>query len=167
MSTTWEDITACAEALVKTAKEKSVTLATAESCTGGGIGAAITDVSGASAVFPGGIISYANDIKIDPLGVPEKLLIQHGAVSQQVAKSMAKGAVKLFKSDVAVAVTGIAGPGGGTANKPVGLVYIACASAAEEAYVRRFDFGDIGRGQVRMNTIFEALCLLGEQIHQS
>ena len=117
-----------AEKLVKVLTEKKMTCATAESCTGGGVGHAITAVSGSSAVFWGGVISYDNSVKRDVLGVPEEVLAMKGAVSSECAAAMAEGARRLLKTDLAVSLTGIAGPGGGTAEKPVGLVWFGLAS---------------------------------------
>ena len=105
-------------------REKKLTLSTAESCTGGMIGAALTSVSGASSVFMGSAVTYSNDMKNRLLGVPNGTLISYGAVSSQTAEAMAVGACKNLQTDAAVAVTGIAGPDGGTPEKPVGLVYV-------------------------------------------
>ena len=118
-----------AEKLVRMLAEKRLTCATAESCTGGGVGAAITAVAGASEVFWGGVISYDNSVKRDVLGVDGALLENKGAVSAECAAEMAQGVRRLLKTDLAVSVTGIAGPGGGTREKPVGLVWFATASA--------------------------------------
>lgn len=114
-----------------------LTVATAESCTGGSVAQAITARPGASAYFLGGVVSYANEVKRDVLGVPADLLAAHGAVSPQVAVAMANGARQRVGADVAVGVTGIAGPDGGTAEKPVGLVYLAIVDGVG-ADVRRF-----------------------------
>lgn len=113
--------------LVETAARKGLTIATAESCTGGMIGTSITDISGASAVFDRGFITYSNEAKCELLGVPASLIDAQGAVSEPVALAMVKGAFSHSHADLAVAVTGIAGPGGGTPSKPVGLVFIAAA----------------------------------------
>jgi len=121
--------------LIESCIEKKITLAVAESCTGGGLGKKITSVPGASAVFKGGLICYSDEIKHDILGVPDVLLKSEGAISAACAESMVMGARKLFKSDIAVAITGIAGPSGATDQKPVGLVYI-CAET-EEALVSK------------------------------
>ena len=104
-------------------RERGLTLATAESCTGGLVAARLTSVPGSSDVFVGGIVSYANEVKIGELGVPAELIEQHGAVSAEVAEAMARGARERLGVDVAVSVTGVAGPDGGTEEKPVGLVY--------------------------------------------
>ncbi len=117
-----------AERLVKVLTEKKMTCATAESCTGGGVGYAITAVSGSSAVFWGGIISYDNSVKHRVLDVPEEVLATKGAVSSECAAAMAEGAKRLLKTDLAVSLTGIAGPGGGSVEKPVGLVWFGVAS---------------------------------------
>ena len=122
-----------AEKLVKILTEKKMTCATAESCTGGGVGYAITGVSGSSAVFWGGVISYDNSVKRDVLGVPEEVLGTKGAVSSECAAAMAEGARRLLKTDLAVSLTGVAGPGGGTAEKPVGLVWFGLASGGSRS----------------------------------
>ena len=117
-----------AEKLVALLKAQGLTCATAESCTGGGVGSAITAVPGSSAVFAGGIISYANEVKRDVLGVAAQALDEYGAVSPQVAAQMAEGARRLLKTDLAVSLTGIAGPEGGSEEKPVGLVWFGLAT---------------------------------------
>ena len=114
-----------------------LTVATAESCTGGLIAKVITDVAGSSGYFRGGVVSYSNDAKRELLGVPEEQLVAHGAVSAQVARAMAVGVLHRTTADIAVAVTGISGPGGGSAAKPVGLTYVAVAGK-DGAEVRRF-----------------------------
>ena len=126
-----------AERLQELCLRLGLTVATAESCTGGLVASAITDVGGSSGYFRGGIVAYSNEVKSGLLGVPEELLANHGAVSAQVAKAMAMSARTRLGSDLAVAVTGVAGPRGGTAAKPVGLTYVAVADAAG-VDVRRF-----------------------------
>ena len=134
------------------------TLVTAESLTGGGIGAALTSVSGSSAVYKGGIISYTNEVKNRILGVPQELLDQYGAVSEPVAKAMAEGVRSLLKADVSVSVTGLAGPGGDEYGNPVGTVFIGY-SDANLTEVKRFLFcGD--RESIRKQTAEEALKLI-------
>lgn len=134
-------------------------IVTAESCTGGLIAANLTSIAGSSSVFERGFVTYTNDSKMDLLGVPEDILARVGAVSEETAKAMAEGALDAASGDVSVAVTGIAGPGGGTAEKPVGLVYIASAKRGGETVVSREVFsGD--RTAVRAATVEKALELL-------
>lgn len=147
-----------AEKLVQVLAEKKMTCATAESCTGGGVGHAITAVAGSSAVFWGGIVSYDNSVKRDVLGVPEEVLATRGAVSSECAAAMADGARRLVKTDLAVSITGIAGPGGGSAEKPVGLVWFGLASAKGIATEKRIFPGD--RAAVRAAAVEHALRLL-------
>ena len=140
-------------------------LATAESLTGGGIGQAITSVSGASAVFAGGVISYTNEVKHKVLGVPVETLNTCGAVSAPVARAMAEGARKVIGADVAVAVTGLAGPDGDEFGNPVGTVFIGYADEYT-AFAREYHFeGD--RTQVREQTIEAALTLILEEAHEN
>lgn len=137
---------------------------TIESCTGGLIGATLTDISGSSAVVEGGFITYANEAKEKYVGVDADLLAKHGAVSEPVARAMAEGGLKAaFQASASVAVTGIAGPNGGTATKPVGLVYIASAFEGKETIVEQHIFaGD--RQAVRQQTVEAALKLLRAQL---
>ena len=140
---------------------KGKTLATAESCTGGGIGAAITAVSGSSAVYKGGIISYQNEIKRDLLGVSDADIKKFGPVSSTVAEQMAVGALNALQADVAVSVTGLAGPGGDEFGNPVGTVYIGYADS-NCVFSRHFLFeGD--RESVRIQTVENALRILLEK----
>ncbi len=158
-----EDIFKLAHEVLDTARVKGLSIATAESCTGGGIGAALTAIPGSSDVFLGGVIAYANRIKHDVLGVREDTLIQYGAVSGPVAKAMAEGVLRLTGADLAVSVTGIAGPGGGTPDKPVGTVWVGLAqrhgSHAHTA-AQDFHFGNPGREQIRTATIKASLEML-------
>ena len=147
-----------AEKLVNALMDKKMTCATAESCTGGGVGYTITGVSGASAVFWGGVISYDNSVKRDVLGVPDEVLATKGAVSSECAAAMAEGARRLLKTDLAVSLTGIAGPGGGTVEKPVGLVWFGLASPSDTTTEMKIFPGD--REAVRTAAIEYALCLL-------
>jgi nicotinamide-nucleotide amidase len=135
-------------------------LATSESCTGGLVAAALTEVAGSSAVFDRGYVTYSNDAKAALLGVPQHLLDSYGAVSAQVAAAMAQGALAKADADLTVAVTGIAGPGGGSAEKPVGLVYFATAVQGGDILSHVERFGDLGRSAVRQAALTTALTLL-------
>jgi len=147
-----------AEELVETLARVGKTCGTAESCTGGGIGSAITSVPGSSAVFMGGVISYDNAVKRDVLGVHQETLDTVGAVSRETAAQMAIGAQRLINVDFAVSVTGIAGPGGGSEEKPVGLVWFGLASPSGVATEKAVFTGD--RGEVRAAAVEHALGLL-------
>ena len=147
-----------AEKLVDLLKAHGLTCATAESCTGGGVGAAITAVAGASAVFLGGVISYANEVKRDVLGVSGETLATVGAVSPETAAQMAEGAWALLKADLAVSLTGIAGPDGGSAEKPVGLVWFGLATKGGVRTEKAIFAGD--RARVREQAVLHALGML-------
>jgi len=134
-------------------------IVTAESCTGGLIAGALTDVPGSSEAVFGGYVTYHNDAKVGMIGVDRALIRAHGAVSEEVARSMAEGARRTSGAAVAIAVTGIAGPGGGSADKPVGLVHFAYADADKTIHLRQ-EFGDAGRQQVREMTVKAALQLV-------
>ncbi|RUT32884.1 CinA family protein [Arsenicitalea aurantiaca] len=133
-----------------------LTIATVESCTGGLIAGALTEIPGSSAAVYGGFVTYSNSAKSAMVGVPEALLVAHGAVSEPVARAMAEGGRTASGADIVIAVTGIAGPGGGSAVKPVGLVHFACAAPGGTTH-RVERFGDLGRAQVRAATILVAL----------
>lgn len=153
------EILDAARAVLAAARPSGEMIATAESCTGGLVAGALTEIPGSSEVMDRGFITYADAAKTGVLGVDPKLIESHGAVSEPVARAMAEGALAHSDAHAAVAVTGIAGPGGGTADKPVGLVWFATARAGRtHAEVRRF--GDIGRGRVRMEAVRVALALL-------
>lgn len=155
------DIRRRAEIINSTLVARHQMIVTAESCTGGLIAAALTDVPGSSDAVHGGFITYANGAKSAMIGVPLDLIRAHGAVSDQVARAMAEGALKTAGVAIAIAVTGIAGPGGGTDSKPIGLVYFACATdAGTKSKVERF--GDIGRQQVREASVIAAMDLVIE-----
>lgn len=147
-----------AEKLVDILKAEELTCATAESCTGGGVGAAITAVPGSSAVFLGGVISYANAVKQGVLGVSSTTLETVGAVSSETAAQMADGARRLLKADLAVSVTGIAGPDGGSAAKPVGLVWFGLATKDGVRTEKAIFAGD--RAAVRAQAVTHALGML-------
>ena len=133
---------ALAEELGKLLLEKGLTLSTAESCTGGGIASVITSISGSSEYFKGGIVAYANEVKTALLGVSETTLEKHGAVSEETVQEMAKGAMKSMKTSCAIATSGIAGPGGGSEEKPVGLVWIGVSSQMGTETVKMTFRGD-------------------------
>jgi len=153
------DITSLAAEAVKALTAKGLTVSTAESCTGGLIAGALTAVPGSSEVVYGGFVTYANEAKISQIGVPYALLKQHGAVSEQVAIAMAEGALGTAGTHIAIAVTGIAGPEGGSAEKPVGLVHFALASDDETKHVRKV-FAKMDRDGVRHATVVQALKML-------
>ena len=147
-----------AQELVATLVNRGETVATAESCTGGLVAAAITDVAGASACYPGGVVSYANEVKRRELGVPAEILETRGAVSEECAAAMAAGVRERFGTTWSVVTTGIAGPGGGTVEKPVGLVYIGVAGPDGVTVSRNQFPGD--RAAVRAATVRRALGML-------
>jgi nicotinamide-nucleotide amidase len=145
-------------------RERKFTLATAESCTGGLVAAAITDIPGSSDVFDRGFVTYSNQAKQLLLGVSKDLLDKHGAVSAEVAKAMALGALSAAQTSIAVSITGIAGPGGGSPEKPVGLVFMACADRQGKFHARECRFGDLGRSEVRRRSVIAAFALIEEML---
>jgi nicotinamide-nucleotide amidase len=155
------DLLVHAESLLAEARHKGVKIATAESCTGGLVAGLLTEIAGSSDVVERGFVTYSNEAKEEQLGVPHDMLVMHGAVSEPVARAMAQGALEHSRADLAVAVTGIAGPGGGTDEKPVGLVHFA-AARDDKTIHRECRFGDIGRGAIRLASVGVALSLLGE-----
>ncbi|MEM1046015.1 MAG: CinA family protein [Pseudomonadota bacterium] len=150
--------------VVRRYTEAGRTVATAESCTGGLIAGALTDISGSSAVVDRGFVTYSNEAKADMLGVPAALITRHGAVSEPVARAMAEGALSRAGTGAAVAVTGIAGPGGGSAEKPVGLVHFAVAGADKPTRHTHYVFADQDRDGVRLATVETALKMLLERL---
>lgn len=149
-----------ARELLDRARQKSLRIVTAESCTGGLIAGLLTEIPGSSDVMERGFVTYSNEAKEELLGVPHPLIQSHGAVSEPVARAMAAGALTHAHAERSIAVTGVAGPGGGTASKPVGLVYIALARPDGDVMVREYRFGDIGRDKVRLATVAKAIGLL-------
>ncbi len=143
-------------------KAKKLSLSTAESCTGGGIAALITSVPGSSEYFNGGIVAYSNEVKKDLLHVSAETLAKHGAVSRETVVEMVKGAMNTLKTDCAVATSGIAGPGGGTPEKPVGTVWIAAAYKNEIVTMRQE--GDFGRAGNIQKAIRNALSMLYDKL---
>ena len=161
------DILAAAESVLAAARAKKLKLATAESCTGGLIAGALTEIAGSSDVFDRGFITYSNEAKAMTLKVDAAILRDHGSVSAETARAMVQGALAFSRGDIAVAVTGIAGPGGGSAQKPVGLVHFASARKGGEPRNVERRFGDIGRTEVRLDTVRQALAMLAEEINRA
>jgi nicotinamide-nucleotide amidase len=137
-------------------------IATAESCTGGLVAASITDIPGSSAVFDRGFVTYSNNAKTGMLSVPDTLLAKHGAVSEAVALAMVKGALAASTANVSVSITGIAGPSGASAEKPVGLVHFACGIRGKIPLHNMQSYGDIGRRAIRHSSVEQALQMLLE-----
>jgi nicotinamide-nucleotide amidase len=145
-------------------RAREMMLATAESCTGGLLIGLLTEVPGASDVVERGFVTYSNKAKIACLNVPPQLLARCGAVSAEVARAMAEGALVNSEADLAIAVTGVAGPGGGTAQKPVGLVRLAIARAGGTPLDAEWQFGDLGRSRIRLETVRAALGLVRQAL---
>lgn len=159
------DLIAEAERLIGALRERGLKLATAESCTGGLIAALFTEVPGASDVFERGFVTYSNAAKIGQLGVDLEILQRYGAVSAETAQAMADGALRCSAADVVLSVTGVAGPGGGTPEKPVGLVHIGQAFRGRPTQTRELRLGeDLGRSAIREQTVAEALGMLGRSL---
>jgi len=153
-----------AAALLQLCRERGAMLATAESCTGGLIAACLTEVAGSSDVLDRGFVTYSNQAKQEMLGVPAAVLAEHGAVSEPVARAMAAGAIARSRALLSVAVTGIAGPGGGSAGKPVGLVHLATAGRDGGQGHRRLELGAIGRGAIREESVRVGFAMLREAL---
>lgn len=145
-------------------KDKGMTLSTAESCTGGGIAALITSVPGSSSYFKGGIVAYSNEVKMNLLHVSPQTLEKYGAVSRETVIEMAKGAMEALKTECAVATSGIAGPGGGTLEKPVGTIWMAVV--CRDKIVTRKEEGDLGRIENVKRTIQDVLAMLCSELEQ-
>ena len=155
-----EPLLASARAVIDLARAKGVKIVTAESCTGGLVAGLLTEIAGSSDVVERGFVTYSNAAKRELLGVSADTLAAHGAVSEATAREMAQGALAASLADLAVSVTGIAGPGGGSAEKPVGLVHFACAARGGGAAASERRFGDLGRSAVRLASVAHALELL-------
>jgi nicotinamide-nucleotide amidase len=155
-----EDVHALAAEVLELARRRGVMIGTAESCTGGLVAGALTSIAGSSDVVEGGLVTYSNAAKSKLLGVDPDLVARHGAVSEPVARAMAQGALSTLGAGLAVAVTGVAGPGGGSAEKPAGLVHVAAAGLGEPADHVELRLGDIGRDEVRMASVATALGML-------
>jgi len=158
-----DDIRTLARQVIEAAAARGLMIATAESCTGGLVSGALTAIAGSSAVVERGFVTYSNAAKTELLGVPAGLIETCGAVSEAVARTMAEGALAQSRAQVSVSVTGVAGPGGGTADKPVGLVHFGAVGPAGAIHVAH-RFGDIGREEVRLASVRVALGLLLDRI---
>ena len=161
------EICALARTLLEEARRKTLHIATAESCTGGLIAAAMTEIPGSSDVVDRGFVVYTNRAKTELLGVPEDFITKNGAVSEAIACAMAEGARSNSRAELTVSCTGIAGPSGGTPAKPVGLVHLAAAREGKSTIARECRFGDIGRSEVRMKSVEAALTLLLQAVRES
>ena len=157
-------LVARAAALLEKARARGLKIATAESCTGGLVAALLTEIPGSSAVVERGFVVYSNEAKQDMLGVPAPTIGAHGAVSAPTAAAMAAGALAHSRADVAVAITGVAGPGGGSLEKPVGLVMFASARRGEDVRTQEMRYGDLGRAGIRRAAVETALELLAQRI---
>ena len=146
--------------VLDTCRQAGLMVATAESCTGGLVAATLVDIPGSSSVVERGFITYSNAAKAELIGVPAGLIDHYGAVSEPVAIAMATGALKRSQADIAVAITGVAGPGGGTETKPEGLVHFACARTAQPTHHARIEFGAIGRTEVRHASVKQAFSMI-------
>ena len=164
MSHDHQNITQLAQHIIEKAQQKKVMIALAESCTGGMIAAALTDISGSSAALDRGFVTYSNQAKIDILGVSNATLAQHGAVSEQTARAMVEGTLNAAPmADLALSVTGIAGPGGGGPDKPVGLVHFACQRRySRQTHAKHIFSGD--RHMVRQQAVHTALMMIGDAL---
>jgi nicotinamide-nucleotide amidase len=149
-----------AAALIARYRKRGLRLATAESCTGGLVAGLLTEIAGSSAVVERGFVVYSNDAKAELLGVPRPTLAAFGAVSQETARAMAQGALAHSRADFAVAITGIAGPDGGTPEKPVGLVHLGCAGVDGTLIASEKRYGALGRAEIRLASVGAALDLL-------
>jgi len=156
------DLVAQAQAVLDVCRSRKLTIATAESCTGGLLAATLTDIPGSSEVFDRGFVTYSNAAKEAMLGVPSEVLARHGAVSRATAEAMVAGTLANSGVHLAVSITGIAGPGGGLPDKPVGLVHFAATSDRGQFLHQECRFGDIGRSQVRRASVIVALRMLLE-----
>ena len=159
-----EDLLTGAERVLDACRGLGMTLVTVESCTGGLIAGCLTEIAGSSDVVDRGFVTYSNQAKIDLVNVPADMIEVNGAVSEQVARAMAEGALERTDADIAIAVTGVAGPGGGSEDKPVGLVHIACARREQITLHQRCSFGDQGRMKIRELTVLSALELAQRQL---
>jgi nicotinamide-nucleotide amidase len=161
-----DDLRNAATAVLDLCRARGLKLATAESCTGGLVAGALTEIAGSSDVVDRGFVTYSNKAKQQMLGVPADTLRTHGAVSRETAVAMARGALGNGGADVVVAITGIAGPGGGGPDKPVGLVHFAAASRSGALTHTEMHYGNIGRSEVRHKSVLQALAMLKELVEK-
>lgn len=159
-----ETVVNLAQAVLTKSGDAGIMVATAESCTGGLVAASLTEIAGSSSVVDRGFVTYSNHAKMQMLGVQEQTLADHGAVSEETARAMAAGAVANSDALVSVAITGVAGPGGGSVEKPVGLVHFAAARVDGSVLHVERRFGDLGREKVREAALVQALELLSEAL---
>jgi nicotinamide-nucleotide amidase len=157
-----DEIVSAAQRVIERCIAGKLTIATAESCTGGLVAGALTEIAGSSAAVLCGFVTYSNDAKQKMLGVPLTTLERHGAVSPETAMAMAQGALANAPADLTIAITGIAGPGGGSPEKPVGLVQFAALRRGGRLIAREERFGDIGRSEVRRRSVLVALTMLDD-----
>ena len=158
------EINSKASSILKVCKQKGITIITAESCTGGLIAGCLTEIPGSSSVIEGGFVTYSNKAKVSMLSVKLEQLDQYGAVSEEVARSMAEGALGSSKADIAIACTGVAGPGGATDTKPVGLVHLSCASRKHPTSHKKCNFSG-ERSTIRLATVKAAFELIEVQLN--
>tara|TARA_Y100000052_G_scaffold27608_1_gene37668 strand:+ start:18502 stop:18996 length:495 start_codon:yes stop_codon:yes gene_type:complete len=153
-----------ARLIIDDAAQRRLKIATAESCTGGLLSALFVEIPGSSKVFERGFVTYSNKAKEEMLGVPGDLVADYGAVSEPVARAMAEGALEESRANISIAITGVAGPGGGTRLKPVGTVHFAMARENAPIRHRLEQYGDIGRSEVRLSSVETALMMLQESL---
>lgn len=161
-----DDLQSLAREVIEGCRRRGWMVATAESCTGGLIAACLTEIAGSSVAVDRGFVTYHNDAKRDVLGVAQSLLDRVGAVSEEVARAMAEGALNASQATVAVSCTGVAGPGGGSPDKPVGLVHMAVARRGGATRHQRMTYGEIGRDAVREKTVRDALGMVMDAIRE-
>lgn len=161
------ELEAMAKAALQACTDRKIMLATAESCTGGMIASMLTDIEGCSAIFDRGFVTYSNESKIEMLGVSNDTLKAHGAVSRETALEMAAGALGRSRAGIAISVTGLAGPGGGSPEKPIGLVWFGLARDGAEPFAEKHVFDDRGRDHIRKETTKNALRMIKEALQAS
>jgi nicotinamide-nucleotide amidase len=159
-----DHLIAAAEDLLRLLRARHTILVTAESCTGGLLAALVTEIPGSSHAFERGFITYSNEAKMELLGVGRETLARHGAVSAETARAMAAGALEKSNASIAVSITGIAGPGGGTIEKPVGLVFLACMHRSGVPSLSKLELGNISRSAIRLAAVANALKLVEQQL---